>query len=118
MIGVRRITLEKHEDDRGFFQEILRSEQMKQVSHSFMKKGVKKTGHLHKKQTDWWYVVSGTLIVYLMKDDLKTEFTMTNNEVLKIPPGIVHGNEAITDVNLLYICSETYNKEDDLRWPK
>jgi dTDP-4-dehydrorhamnose 3,5-epimerase len=37
--------------------------------------------------------------------------------LLKIPPGVAHGCKALTDANLLYFTSHTYDPEDELRLP-
>ena len=113
--GVKITHLNPREDNRGFFKEIIRSDGIRQISHSFMLSGVKKLGHLHKIQTDWWYLITGQLMVFLSKGDSNTAFLMPDG-VIQIPPGVVHGCEALTDVNLLYMASHTYNPEDDLRW--
>jgi len=69
--GVELKELITHVDDRGFFREILRvtdpifAEGFAQWSHSLMYPGVIKAWHIHWKQTDWWYVASGTLKVAL-----------------------------------------------------
>ena len=65
--GVVLRALETHSDERGFFRELIRvtddffSEGFGQWSHSLMYDGVIKAWHLHRIQTDWWYVVSGVL---------------------------------------------------------
>ena len=65
--GVVLKTLVTHTDERGFFREIIRStddffkEGFGQWSHSLMYPGVTKAWHIHEKQTDWWYVMDGTL---------------------------------------------------------
>ena len=69
--GVVFRKLKTHADERGFFRELIRvtddffSEGFGQWSHSLMFDGVIKAWHLHRIQTDWWYVVSGVLRVGL-----------------------------------------------------
>jgi dTDP-4-dehydrorhamnose 3,5-epimerase len=78
--GVIIKELTTHSDKRGFFREIIRksddffSEGFGQWSHSLMLNGVIKAWHLHKIQTDWWYVCSGVLRVGLcdMREDCST----------------------------------------------
>ena len=67
-----------------------------QCSHSMMFDGVAKAWHLHRKQTDWWYVVGGVLRVGLcdLREGSPTfrktmDFLMGDHQpaqVLKIPP--------------------------------
>ncbi|MEE2821784.1 MAG: dTDP-4-dehydrorhamnose 3,5-epimerase family protein [Acidobacteriota bacterium] len=132
--GVVLKTLVTHTDERGFFREIIRStddffkEGFGQWSHSLMYPGVTKAWHIHEKQTDWWYVMNGTLkvalydnransstyreIMELMMGDLQ------DTQVLKIPPGVAHGCRCISGPsNLFYITSHTYDPDDEGRIP-
>jgi len=121
-----------HADDRGFFREIIRvsddffAEGFGQWSHSLMFDGVIKAWHLHRIQTDWWYVVSGVMRVGLcdMRLDSPTYKTVMDflmgdlqtAQVLKIPPGVAHGCKTIQGpVNLFYITSHVYNPVDEVR---
>lgn len=130
--GVQVKELATHRDQRGFFREIIRRDDdffaagFGQWSHSLMYTGVTKAWHLHHVQTDWWYVVSGTLRVGLCdrRPDSATfgqtmDFMLGDHQpaqVLKIPPGVAHGCKALQGpVNLLYVTSHTYNPDDELR---
>jgi dTDP-4-dehydrorhamnose 3,5-epimerase len=132
--GVIVKELKTHNDDRGFFREIIRDtdsffkEGFGQLSHSLMFNGVIKAWHYHKVQTDWWYVCSGVLRVGLC--DLRKEsgtykrtmdFFMGDYQpaqVVKIPQGIAHGCKAIQGlVNLFYVTSHAYNPSDEIRIP-
>ena len=121
-----------HTDERGFFREIIRhtdeffSPGFGQWSHSQMYQGVIKAWHWHKKQTDFWYVVSGLIRVGLcdMREDSPTyqetmDFLMGDNQasqVIKIPPGVAHGCKAVQGpANLLYLTSHVYDPQDELR---
>ncbi len=126
--------LKTHADERGFFRELIRStddffsEGFSQWSHSLMLDGVIKAWHLHRIQTDWWYVVSGMLRVGLcdMRPDSPTyktvmDFLMGDLQtprVIKIPPGVAHGCKTIQGpVNLFYVTSHIYNPDDEVRLP-
>ena len=85
-----------------------------------------KAWHFHRLQTDWWYVVTGVLRVGLcdMRPDSPTykqtmDFLMGDFQpprVLKIPPGIAHGCKTVQGpVNLLYMTSQVYNPDDEIR---
>ena len=132
--GVIISELTTHRDDRGFFREILRESQMRsqrkfgQWSHSVMFQNVIKAWHLHKIQTDWWYVYSGVLRVGLF-DRRKNSPTYNQAmdlrmgdlqpaQVLEIPPGVAHGCKAIQGpAHLIYVTSHEYNPEDELNIP-
>ena len=132
--GVAFKELETHLDERGFFREIIRvnddffEEGFGQWSHSLMFAGVIKAWHIHKKQTDWWYVSTGVLTVVLY--DKRPESSTYRQimeimlgdyhdaRVLKIPPGVAHGCKCMSGpANLFYITSHTYDPEDEGRIP-
>ena len=132
--GVVFRKLKTHADERGFFRELIRvtddffSEGFGQWSHSLMFDGVIKAWHLHRIQTDWWYVVSGVLRVGLcdMRADSPTyktvmDFLMGDLQrahVIKIPPGVAHGCKTVQGpVNLFYLTSHVYNPADEVRLP-
>ena len=132
--GVVLKKLETHSDERGFFLEIVRAtddffrEGFGQWSHSRMGAGVIKAWHLHKIQTDYFYVASGILQVglYDMRRDSLTfkktmSFLMGDRQppmVLKIPPGVAHGCKTVQGpVHLIYLTSHVYNPDDELRIP-
>lgn len=132
--GVYLKPLESHQDERGFFREIIKvndgffEEKFGQWSHSLLYPGVIKAWHIHRKQTDWWYVCNGTLkvVLYDKRPDSVTsaqmmDFFMGDDQavqVLKIPPGVAHGCKCISGPsNLFYITSHTYDPEDEGRIP-
>lgn len=132
--GVVIKKLVTHTDERGFFQEIIRvtddffAEGFGQWSVSQMYTGVIKAWHIHKKQTDWWYVSNGLIKValYDTREDSPTyketmELLMGDHQqpqVLCIPPGVAHGCKCISGpTNLFYLTSNVYNPEDEGRIP-
>jgi len=127
--GVVTKELVTHSDERGFFREIIRvtddffSEGFGQWSHSLVHDGVAKAWHLHKLQTDWLYVVSGSMKVGL--HDVRPEssthgVTMEllvgdtyQAQVVKIPPGVAHGYKVLNGpANVIYITSRVYDPSD------
>lgn len=130
--GVYIKNLVTHEDERGFFREILRVTDpffdlsFGQWSHSRMKTGVIKAWHYHKIQTDFWYVSRGILKVGLY--DLRQESSTfrqtmslemgdeTSALLIKIPAMVAHGCKAVHGpVDLLYLMTHTYNPDDEYR---
>ncbi len=128
--GVVVKELVTHEDERGFFREIVRSTDeffgpFGQWSHSLMHAGTAKAWHIHRKQTDWWYVI-GTLKValYDTRDGSPTkgelmEFLMGDGHptCVRIPPGVAHGCRALERSHVLYVTSSVYDPEDEGRIP-
>jgi dTDP-4-dehydrorhamnose 3,5-epimerase len=132
--GVIFKELISHNDERGFFHEIIRktddffTEGFGQLSCSLMYTGVIKAWHIHKKQVDWWYVAGGVVKVALYDtrpDSLSHKETMQllmgDNQpaiVLRIPPGVAHGCKCLNGpANLFYITSDVYSPEDEGRIP-
>lgn len=132
--GVEYKQLTRHNDGRGFFEELIRKtdsffkEGFGQLSHSYMFPGVIKAWHIHKTQIDWWFVARGTLKVALcdLRKDLKNpflinEFTMGEDGddiVLKIPSGVAHGCKAVNkESELFYVTSSVYTPKEEGRIP-
>lgn len=133
--GVEVKKLVAHKDKRGFFCELIRKSdsffkdcQFGQLSHSFCKKGVLKAWHLHKKQTDFIYVVSGNikLALYDTRKRSKTYKKLMEiyigekreHIIVKIPPGVAHGYKVIgTPTHIIYLMDREYDPKDELRIP-
>lgn len=133
--GVLVKQLTKHNDERGFFEELIRisdaffKEGFGQLSHSLMYPGVIKAWHIHRSQVDWWFVARGTLKVALfdLREDSKTfrklmEIVLGkngDNVILKIPPGVAHGCKVFGEKTseLFYVTSGVYNAEEEGRIP-
>ena len=142
--GVAFKELKTFPDQRGFFREIVRfndpffegdgSEKcFKQWSHSKMSQNTVKAWHFHHLQIDWWYIPIGLVSVclYDLREESPTykrklEFLFGESElspdvltaVVRIPQGVLHGCKALSDTaHLFYITSETYNPDDEGRYP-
>jgi len=128
--GVELKELVTHADERGFFREIIREtdgffERFGQWSHSLMYPGSAKAWHIHRKQTDYWYVIGAVKVaLYDMREGSPTkgtlmEFLMGDGHTtcVKIPPGVAHGGRALERSHLLYITSGVYDPEDEGRIP-
>ena len=99
-----------------------------------MVRNVVKAWHYHHIQTDWWYVPIGqvetvlfdnrsesptykTKLVFHMGDS-RTHGPATFEVCVRIPPGVLHGCRVLSDeAHLFYITSETYNPQDEGRFP-
>lgn len=129
---VKKIFVKKNFDDRGSLTEILRNDdayfiKFGQIYVSHIYKEITKAWHAHKKQTDIFYVVKGTLKIGIYDDrkgnksnkSYQTEYLGENgdNAILIIPPNVWHGVMALEDCTYLNIPSEPYNAKqpDELR---
>lgn len=126
--GVEIKELTAHEDERGFFCEIIRSSDeffgsFAQLSHSMAKKGVLKAWHLHEQQTDFMYTSNGDMLLglYDTRSDSKTfgelmEILMGETygrRVVKIPPGVAHGYKIINGpMQVIYVMDREYDPND------
>ena len=128
--GVVLKELATHEDERGFFREVIREtdeffEHFGQWSHSLMHPGVAQAWHIHQKQTDWWYAIGALKVaLYDTRGDSPTkgqlmEFLMGDGKpaCLTIPPGVAHGCRALETTHVLYITSSVYSPDDEGRIP-
>lgn len=132
--GVAIKELVTHEDERGFFCEIIRGSddffqnRFGQLSHSMSQKGVFKAWHLHEKQTDWMYASNGDmkLGLYDTRKDSPTykelmEIYMGETygrRVVRIPPGVAHGYRILNGpMYVIYVMDREYDPSDELRIP-
>jgi len=112
-------------DERGRLGEIMRAddpwfEKFGQVYFTTTYSGIVKAWHYHKKQTDHFYVVKGTVKIALhdARKDSPT-YGMVNQLYLgehcpgmvRIPPGVQHGWMCVSDTEayIVNIVSEMYN---------
>ena len=147
--GVQLIPLTTHTDERGFFREVLRVTDegftFGQWSHSSSYTGTIKAWHVHRFQTDYFYVPTGVIKVVLIdlrkfdkllgwifgKDKIiwaekqlwpeAYEYLLGDNQpaqVLCIPPGVAHGLKVLQGpAHLFYVTSHVYNPDDEGRIP-
>lgn len=133
IVGIEVKSLSTHNDDRGYFREIIRYNDdffkevtFQQLSHSFVVKDVIKAWHYHKEQTDFWYLASGEIKVGLADMREKSPTYLKSDEIiinadknpicLKIPPGIAHGYKCLSDnANVIYLMNKTYDPTDEYR---
>ena len=109
--GVNIISLNRFNDETGSFTELLRLDEgrtealpnfnLKQINISKLDANKIKAFHVHKKQTDVWFVPPDSKILLLLadlrKDSPSSENMMRivlgdgNSRLVVIPPGIAHG---------------------------
>ncbi len=132
IVGVEIKELKNHSDERGFFMEIIRNtdsffkEGFGQLSCSKVFQGVIKAWHLHRIQTQWTYILSGSAKVVLHDTRKNSKTYGTTTELLvgdnyspmvyKFPPGVAHGYKCINGPMLvLYVTSGVYDLTDEMR---
>ncbi len=115
-------------DERGRLGEIMRAddpwfEKFGQVYFTTTYPGVVKAWHYHKKQTDHFYVVKGTVKIALYDQREGSPTYGVVNELylgehcpglLRIPPGVLHGWMCVSEIEayIVNVVSEMYNYAD------
>lgn len=109
--GVERIELRRFNDDGGAMTELGRLDEgrhqgvegftARQVNYSIMEPGAIKAFHLHRRQTDVWYVPPSDKILLVLGDVRKGSPTEgkvrrmvlgdCRSFLVRIPPGVAHG---------------------------
>ena len=128
IVGVEIKKLARHSDDRGFFTEVLKSDDaffkhIKQTSYTETYPGVIKAFHHHEKQDDIWFVAKGMaqVVLYDLRKDSKTKgktqviYAGEDNPLLiKIPTKVAHGYKVLGNkkVCLFYHTTEAYNSKN------
>ncbi len=131
--GVKIVPLKRRADDRGYLVEILRNDddhyiQFGQIYISYLRKGIIKAWHKHERQTDYFYVISGTSKIGLY-DDRKESPTNGvyqtavlgehgEDSLLIIPPMVWHGQMSLSEFTYLAnLPTETYDPKnpDEIR---
>jgi dTDP-4-dehydrorhamnose 3,5-epimerase len=75
--------------------------------------------HMHKKQTDYFSVAKGSIIVRLVYDDGQPEekFVLSehSHKTLVIPPGVWHGYKSLEPTILVFYIDHKFNTDDENR---
>ena len=121
IVGLRRIELARHGDERGWFSELARSSELPkpfvQVNLSFSRKSVIRGLHYHERgQDDVFVCLSGMVRVVVLDRSSGETFTEDigdHNPVAIYVPGIhAHGYEALADALFAYLVTEEYDRAD------
>lgn len=109
--GVEVATLQRFHDDGGSFTELGRLSngllaafpgfEVKQINYSEMDPGAIKAFHLHRRQTDVWFVPPGDKMLLVLLDVREGSPTLNAHRrlvlgggatrLVRIPPGVAHG---------------------------
>ena len=127
--GVRVIPLQRFEDGRGWFMELMRASQLplpvRQSNLVWSREGVIRGLHYHERgQDDLFTCLTGMARVVVLDratDETHVEDIGEENEVaLYIPGHHAHGFEALTDLLFCYHVTKEYDPADpdehDVPW--
>ena len=128
IVGVKTIDLEIHADVRGSFVEYFRQSWLPtdhaalQGNVSRSTSGVLRGMHFHRRQWDYWFVISGVAFVALAdlrtgSPSERTTMTLRLSEEepcgLFIPSGVAHGFFAESDMALGYLNDRYFDGSDE-----
>ena len=117
-MNVKRFPLERHEDDRGWFMELIRASALpkpiKQANLSRSRQGVIRGLHYHERgQDDLFVCLDGMVRVVVLDRETGEVFTEDigdDNPVAIYVPGVnAHGYEALTDCLFAYLVTDEYD---------
>jgi dTDP-4-dehydrorhamnose 3,5-epimerase len=120
-VNVLRFPLTRHEDERGWFSELIRASSLpkpiKQANLSRSRKGVIRGLHYHLHgQDDLFVCLDGMVRVVVLDRESGETFTEDigdDNPVALYVPGVhAHGYEALTDCLFAYLVTEEYDASD------
>jgi dTDP-4-dehydrorhamnose 3,5-epimerase len=127
--GVRVLPLTRHEDERGWFAELVRASALpkpiRQANLSRSRKGVVRGLHFHERGQDDVFVCLGGMVRVVVLDrttgEAFTEDIGDDNFAAVYVPGVhAHGYEALTDCLFMYLVTEEYDAanpdEHSLSW--
>ncbi len=141
--GVKVITLRRHNDDGGSFTELARitngdfsgveNFKIAQINFSEMEPQSVKAFHVHRQQTDIWFVPPDSKILLILIDLRENSATNgqrmrlvigdNNSQLIVIPPGVAHGckNLGLKKAHLIYFMNKQFSPEpsecDEWRLP-
>jgi dTDP-4-dehydrorhamnose 3,5-epimerase len=119
--GIELLPLRRHEDERGWFQELMRAsslpDQVRQSNLVWSRQGVIRGLHYHERgQSDLFACLTGMVRVVVLDRESGETFTVDigdDNPVTVFVPGRhAHGYEALTDCLFLYHVTQEYDAED------
>ena len=133
--GVQMVDLKRFHDDGGSLTELGRLQggvhaalpgfEVKQVNYSELEPGAIKAFHLHRRQTDVWFVPPADKMLLVLLD-VRAESRSRNvhrrlvvgdgtSRLVRIPPGVAHGvkNLAPTRGRIIYFVDTHFSPDPD-----
>ena len=114
-----------HEDDRGRIFDLILDEEIGAIGHVTFTPGAIRGNHIHKKTTQWNYIVSGRLVASVVEASGNShELVLGPGDLLKVGPGEAHAFRAEADTHMMVFTmgpragkeyeSDTYRLERQL----
>lgn len=108
----------KNTDERGFFSELVRTNECGQVSLSYSNPGVVRGNHYHHTKIERFIVIKGKAQIRFtnVMNETSYEFIVDDSDIkiVTIPVGYTHSIENIgkTEMILIIWCNELFNKDN------
>lgn len=130
--GVSVKILRTNVDERGFFREVARineefgAEGFANLRHSELGRGKVRAWQVHSEQVSWHYVATGQVKLvlydtrpYSATKGLLTEYQLGDDAtlVVKVPPGVAYGYQALETSQLIQITSGPYDSNEQKQLP-
>ena len=121
MTLVTRIPLRRHDDERGWFMELMRASELpkpvRQANLARSRAGVIRALHYHERgQDDLFVCLQGMVRVVVLDRETGETFTEDIGEdnpvAIYVPGTKAHGYEALTDCLFCYFVTEEYDPGD------
>jgi len=134
--GVALVDIKRFTDDGGSFQELVRLDagiaaampgfQCRQVNYSEMDPGVIKAFHIHRRQTDVWFVPPGDKMLVVLLDvraksktpnvQMRLVLGDGHSRLPRIPPGVAHGVKNLTPNRgrIIYLVDFQFSPDPDV----
>ena len=121
MTLVTRIPLTRHEDERGWFMELMRASALpkpvRQANLARSRRGVIRALHYHERgQDDLFVCLQGMVRVVVLDRETGEVFSEDigddNPVAIYVPGRHAHGYEALTDCLFFYLVTEEYDPEN------
>jgi dTDP-4-dehydrorhamnose 3,5-epimerase len=118
---VQRFPLQRHEDDRGWFMELMRTSALpkpvRQANLARSRQGVIRALHYHERgQDDLFCCLEGMVRVVVLDRETGETFSEDigdeNPVALYVRGTLAHGYEALTDCLFCYFVTEEYDAAD------
>jgi dTDP-4-dehydrorhamnose 3,5-epimerase len=119
--GLRRLPLERHADERGWFAELARAsglpKSIRQANLSRSRQGVIRGLHYHERgQDDLFVCLAGMVRVVVLDrtsgETFSEDIGDDNPVAIYVPGNHAHGFEALTDALFAYLVTEEYDPSD------
>lgn len=105
-----------HKDERGFIYSVLNKGQWQEINYVESQRGSVRGGHYHKETLECFFIIKGTIDVYIdnIKNKKSESFSVKERSVFVIEPFEIHKFKVLEDsawINILSKPIDNNNKD-------